>query len=190
MSDRSVSSARSSVELFISMVYAAVGNHRVCAGAKWKVPYSLPASKFFRCLTGPVEAARNGLRHQVACLYHCNRQVGPGDRASVLLMPLASSRLPLDEQSDCLLPDPPVVFFFFSFFFCVHPCVHVRVYVLTAHAWQVEYMRYTFTHANVCESTAERSVRVEACLQTFTRFSSYWCREFMCRIYLRVFFAS
>lgn len=121
MSDRSVSSARSSVELFISMVYAAVGNHRVCAGAKWKVPYSLPASKFFRCLTGPVEAARNGLRHQVACLYHCNRQVGPGDRASVLLMPLASSRLPLDEQSDCLLPDPPVVFFFLCASMCACP---------------------------------------------------------------------
>ena len=125
MSDRSVSSARSSVQLFISMVYAAVANRRVCAGAKWKVPYSLPASRFFRCLTGPAEAARNGLRHQVACLYHCNRQVGPGDRASVLLMPLASSRLPLDEQSDCLLPDPPVAFFSFFFFFlvCIRVCV-------------------------------------------------------------------
>lgn len=120
MSDRFVSSLHFSVELFISMVYAAEANHCVSASVKWKVPYSLLASEFFGFPTGPVEAAGNGLRHQAACLYHCNRQVGPGERASVVLMPLASSRLLLDEQSDCLLPDPPVVLCV-----CVNVCVHV-----------------------------------------------------------------
>lgn len=50
MSDRFVSSPHFSVDLFIWMVYAAEANHCVSAGVKWKVPYSLPASEFFRCL--------------------------------------------------------------------------------------------------------------------------------------------
>lgn len=35
------------------------------------------------------EAAGNGLRHPVACLYHCNRQVGLGEWARVVLVPLS-----------------------------------------------------------------------------------------------------
>lgn len=54
----------------------------------------------------PAEAAENGLRHQVACLYHCNRQVSPGELVSAALMPLACARLPLDEQSDHLFSGP------------------------------------------------------------------------------------
>lgn len=84
-------------------------------------PLFPPGIRILQVSTGPVEAAGNGLRHQVACLYHCNRQVGPGEWTSVILMPLPSLLLQLDEQSDCLLPDPAVVFF--VFFVCVHPCV-------------------------------------------------------------------
>lgn len=72
-------------------------------------PLFPPGIRILQVSTGPVEAAGNGLRHQATCLYHCNRQVGPGEWASVVLMPLASSRWLLDEQSDCLLPGPVVL---------------------------------------------------------------------------------
>lgn len=50
MSDRFVSLLYFSVELFISMVYAGEANYSVSSSVKWKVPHSLLASEFFRCL--------------------------------------------------------------------------------------------------------------------------------------------
>lgn len=50
MSHRFVSLLHFSVELFIAMVDAAEENHCISASVKWKVPYSLLASEFFRCL--------------------------------------------------------------------------------------------------------------------------------------------
>lgn len=49
-SERLVSLLHFSVELFISMVYTAEPKHYVSASVKWKVPYSLLASEFVRCL--------------------------------------------------------------------------------------------------------------------------------------------
>lgn len=109
--------------------------------------------------TGPVEAAGNGLRHQAACLYHCNRQVGPGEWASVVLMPLASSRLLLDEQSDCLLPDSPVVFV------CI--CVRVSMYDLFIHS------RLTLAHANVSTANTLENSAYTANGSRFACFSLY-----------------
>lgn len=50
MSDRFVSFLHFSVELFIAMVYAAEENRCISGSVKWKVPHSLLASEFFRCL--------------------------------------------------------------------------------------------------------------------------------------------
>lgn len=61
------------------------------ACVRWKAPSSLLESEFFRCLQALAEAAANGSRHQVACLYHCNRQVGPGEWVQCVLMPLSSA---------------------------------------------------------------------------------------------------
>lgn len=105
-------------------------------------PLFPPGIRILQVSTGPVEAAENGLRHQVACLYHCNRQVGPREGASVVLMPLAGPCSLLDEQSDCLLPDTPVAFV----------CAHVYVAMsTTVHACHAEYIHtYSCTCMDAC----------------------------------------
>lgn len=78
--------------------------------------------------TGPVEAAGNGLRHQVACLYLCNRQVGPGEWASVVFIPFV-----------CLLSDSPAVTVSAAYF-----CVSI------VHAWPNKYT--TLLHMHTCKA--------------------------------------
>lgn len=122
ISDRFVSLLYFSVDLFISVVYVLEANHCVSANVKRKGPLFPPGIRILQVSAGPVEAAGNGSRHRVACLYHCNRQVGPGEWPSLVLMPLASPCLLLDEQSDGHILDPPSCF-------CVHPCAGARVCV-------------------------------------------------------------
>lgn len=154
MSDRFVSLLHFSVELFISMVYAAEANHCVSASVKRKVPYSLLESEFFRCLQAQWRLLGMdwGTRQLVFTTVIDRWAPESGLQSYWCLSPALACCLMSNQTASCLI---------LLLFLCAPLCVCVHVYGLTVHTCQTEYI-YTPAHAYMCASMVEHPVCMEA----------------------------
>lgn len=152
ISNRFVSSLHSSLELFISMGYAAEANRHISASVNWKVPYFLPASGFFRCLQAQWRLLRMdwGARQLVFTTVIDRRAQESGLLSFWCLSPGLACSLMSNQTASCLM------------FVCASTWVHCPLLCVDS-SCMANYINCTLVCAYMWEHMVEYSTCVEAC---------------------------